>query len=568
MRTMTWWIVGALLAASVACGPQPAPVPPVPPPTPPIEAPPPVAEPPPLVPTRATLAVVVTDAASGHPLPGAHVVVHTGESGETNADGYLAFADLVFGERGLTVSLDGYRDAHAFADPFTANLQLPVSLVTLAPPAPVPPQHPNPLIGRLRVDNGCYADDTGCVLPVFAHAGDLFSVYVRDQHRARDQLERIAAAGYHGIRVWAQLGCGNASPCPAVDDYGRVPFWRGREVGPGLTVNFQRQWFDFLSLLNSLQLRAVVSQGDPAQMGHTLAERRVYATWLAQVCRDVDGTGSVCAFVDAGNEAWQNDADRFYSDQNPDHAANMADFIRAFKQAGGTALASLTSPPGEDVAGPQGVNAYSIPPADVWDVHSFRDLQWWDKRRHVFSLPYEGKPQLRLGISSEPPGNGALVSASSGKDELDHEALADIAAMAAISRQAFVWFSGEGVKLDRGLEIEQGFAAVPRVLSKLPKDVMRFRQLHHSGDSWRSLRVFQLTGDPDVRVDGVMGDDGRFAYVMDGPSGTHRFIVDKGFDGIIIDAGTGETHPFAGKVGQSLDVSWTRGRVVVGQVVH
>jgi hypothetical protein len=439
----------------------------------------------------------------------------------------------------------------------------------------VPPQPPNPqpgqgaLVGRLRLENGMFVDDTGPVLPIFAHVGDLFSKFVRDPGFAFGQMDELVRAGYHGARVWMQLGCGNEHVCPAIDDHGRVPYWLGREVGPSpeITSDYWGKVSEFLLAFKNRGLRIAWSQGDPAQTGHSIAARKDYARKAAQVATSVDA--HIVAFFDAGNEAWQNDADRFYDIGNPNAVANMTEFVNAYKDTGGSALCTLTDTPGEAVQGPYGADALCIPQTDLWDVHSWRGSHSWDKRRHIFSLPYEGKPRLRNGINSESPGNGDLVSASENKGELDHEAVALLGAMAAISRQAFVWFSGEGVKLNAGLQGEQGFESTPRLIRLLPKDVMRYERLHHSGDTWNGTRVFSIPStstNNEIRCDGAVSSDGHFAYVVDGPIGSHTLRVERPFTGSIITPHTGVVDPFNGSAGEVKAVEFTRGRVITGKL--
>lgn len=534
------WTLGVVLLAG--CGP-------LPPPQPPSSVPV----------TVATLAVLVTDAA-GVARPGAHVTLHTGESGETNADGYLAFEGLVLGERTITITLDGYRDTHVFADPFVANLQVPVRLVKVVvePPAPTPPQHPNPLVGELRIVGHAFADDTGYVLPVYEHAGDLFSVYVRDPHRARDQLDKVAAAGYHGIRTWGTLGCGSATVvCAPTQIWGgqEVPsFWYRRDVGPELTPNYWTQVEGFFHELAQRGLRAVWSQGDIGQ----LRDRRAYMTRLvaaeASVLADFPNA-RVADWVDCGNESYQTG--------EPD-PARLAQCVGYYKFAGGRALVTLSSPPGED--GPL-LDQWSLTPADAYDVHGWRAGRWWDKRRHIFSIAYEGKPARRVGIQSEPFGGGALVSATENKGELDDEAVCNGAVMSAIARQAWVHFSGEGVKVTNGLETDIGFHCAAKATWLLPRDVATYDQLHHSGDAWRNIRVFELMGDADVRVDGAVSGNGRFAYVADGPSGHHRLSVARGFVGKVCNTATAICEDVTRRVGEFLDLDWVRGRLIFGVVM-
>src|SRR5690606_11082235 len=108
-----------------------------------------------------------------------------------------------------------------------------------------------------------------------------------------------------------------------------------------------------------------------------------------------------------------------------------------------------------------------IPPSDVFDIHSYRDGHSWDKRRHAwsYSYPLENPAPLPFGISSEPPGNGWRVSAIRNQHELDDEAVALLALGSLLGRQAHVWFSGQGVILEGGLDQESGFAATPRAVA-------------------------------------------------------------------------------------------------------
>jgi hypothetical protein len=428
--------------------------------------------------------------------------------------------------------------------------------------------HRNPLIGELRRERDAFLDNTGLVLPTYAHAGDWFALYVRDRMRVQAEMHDTSSAEFHGVRSWMTLGCGNDQLCPMFDDRGRPTFWRGFEVGPKLTAGYTRYAENFMADLQSEGLRLVWSQGDPGQLGATMAQRCDYARWLAQLTIDIP---NVIDFVDAGNEAWQNDSYRLYSDGNPEGVANMQRFIQAFKDAGGRGLCSTTSPPSENG---DDLVRYSPKPCDVYDDHSFRGDRWYDKRRHPFATAYEGKPILwhggRNGMQSEPPGHGTSVSAIANIEELDNEALGDIAVMSVISRCAFVWFSGAGVKMDPQLDDERGFWTVAKAINTLPRDIMRFRTLHHSGESWRHNRVFILPDsvvDPSVRCDGAIHDDGRFAYIMDGPSGTHRFTIARSFTGTITNLGTLETHPFSHQAGERVDVSWIRGRLVQGRVI-
>ena len=406
--------------------------------------------------------------------------------------------------------------------------------------------HPGPLVGRLRIDGSTFRDDGGPVLPVYAHAGDLFSLFVRDPPRALAELDAVARAGYHGVRVWSALGCTATAPCPAVDESGQPPFWRGREVGPGLTPDYDAHVERFFEAIAARKLRVVWSQGDV----QVIADRRDFMTRIAAL----DKTLAVIDWIDCGNEAWQG------SELDP---ARLAACVGYYQSAGGRALKTLTSPHTEEV---RDLDAFSIDPADAFDVHSFRGGHSWDKRRHISSLTRSDRPnpRRRLGISSEPPGSGARVSSIDNPHELDDEAVALLAVASLIARQAFVWFSGEGVKIERGLAAEAGFYSVPKAVALLPRDVMGYETRHHSGESSRAIRVLEAEGD--VRIDGALAADGRFAYTIDGPPGTYALQAAKAFEAMLCHPATAACEPVSKKAGETLALTFTRGRILIGRV--
>ncbi|MFH1574139.1 MAG: hypothetical protein ABIG68_09150, partial [Acidobacteriota bacterium] len=175
----------------------------------------------------------------------------------------------------------------------------------------------------------------------------------------------------------------------------------------------------------------------------------------------------------------------------------------------------LTSPPGETKAE---LDAYAIAPASMWAVHGYRDGHWWDKVRHIFSIPYEQQPRLPLGWQSEPTGPGDAVSVTEHKEELTSGVLAAMATMALATGQGWTYMSGFGVRWDGPLESQPGFYEVPRVREVLPADVMAFRRFYHGGDLWRDERIFAAQGE--TRADHVEHRDGRFVVLIYGPGST------------------------------------------------
>ena len=352
--------------------------------------------------------------------------------------------------------------------------------------------HPSPLVGRLRIDGRTFLDDTGPVLPIFCHFGEAFSRYTRDRDSVRRQLDVIAQAGYHGIRFWTVLS---------------GSYWSGREVYESFTPDYWGQLRDFLRDIEARRLRAVISQGGTGPVD--IPDRTGFAQRLSDVL-DQTGTADVVAIIEGANESWQTGE----SDPN-----RLAQFVGWIKQRHPAALYTISSPPGE---GADELNAWSIPPADLFDVHGYRGGHWWDKTRHIFSIPYEGQPTKRLGWQGEPTGPGAAVSVTENKHELDDDTLAAMCGMSLMSRQAWCFMSGPGVLFDSPIDAQPGFWTVPRMRDALPRDVMGFSRLIHGGARWADDRVFAAEGE--TRCDHALADDGRFVAVIYGPSLTYSQV--------------------------------------------
>lgn len=488
-------------------------------------------QPPPPTP-RATIAVVVTNQRTGDPLVAATFRLNETLRTVTDQNGYAAI-EVEQGEVHYAVEHPDFYAVHAKIL-LTRNTQLAVAIE----PIKLPVVYPR-IQGQLRVDGAQFVDDGGLVLPLFAHAGDLFSLYVRHEEQALGEIQKIADAGYQGFRVWTVL---------------RGPYWeqKNRDVTPTGSVGYWDKWELFCRAVDRAELKLVVSQGDMNAWTDKLDRRVEFAQQLAKVERLV-GNG-IYAFLDGGNESWQN------GENDP---ARLAQFVSAYRAAGGRAVLTLTSPPGEEK---HELDAFSINPADCYDVHGYRGGRAYDKIRHIFSIPYEGKPARKLGIQSEPAGSGELVSVTDNKDELDHEAVALMGVMSLIARQAWVWFSGEGVMIRAGIETENGFVATPKLAALLPRDVMSFGTFHHSGDSWKNIRLVDQGVTHESRVDGAQHADGRCVYLFYGEPGTHTFRAARNFEGELIHPGTGETQALSVKKGETFSVAWQWGRLFVGKL--
>jgi len=444
-------------------------------------------------PTTQSISFVAIDARTGAPVAGATVryQYQDGVIGaqQTDTQGRTTYS-IPSGVRDshVWVVAEGYQllSQHVDAAPHA------VIVLHLASDLPPPPVRR----GSLRIVGGGFADDTGPTLPVFCHFGDAFAAYVRTPEAVLAQLDVIVRAGYRGIRFWTVLG---------------GEYWtsKGREVGPDITTDYWAQLHAFLAACHAHGLQNVISQGDVGRIPDRVAFMRRLAETVTAVGPDV------AAIVDAGNEAWQT------GDPDP---WKLAEMVAAFRTVCPQPLLTLTSPQygwATKEEARADFNQYSIPPADLYDVHGYRGGDgrdkpaWPAKVRHIFSLAYEVKPRLRLGVQSEPTGPGELVSVTENQHELDDHVLAAMAVVSLMARQAWVYMSGHGVSWQGPLEQQPGFWAVPQAVALLPLDLTAWPTLVHGGQLWAGTRVFAAHGE--TRADQALSADGRFVALIYGP---------------------------------------------------
>jgi len=113
-----------------------------------------------------------------------------------------------------------------------------------------------------------------------------------------------------------------------------------------------------------------------------------------------------------------------------------------------------------------------------------------------------------------------------------------------------------------------GFAAVPRVHRYLPPNLMSAYTVRlHGGRSESPLT--DADGFPGQnRVDSVLTEDGRrFVTLVYGEDGYTRLLARVAVRFSIITPDTGEAHSFTMQAGDTLEVSYSAGRVLVGEVL-
>ena len=190
--------------------------------------------------------------------------------------------------------------------------------------------------------------------------------------------------------------------------------------------------------------------------------------------------------------------------------------------------------------------------------------------RHARGIFYDENggveiPDLRLGIESEPTGPKASV-----RELTDPEALCLLAVSNFTGNFGYVYHSGAGVRAWNWNTIDEmpGFAAVPRVHRYLPPDLMSAYTVRlHGGLPGSPLT--DADGFPgENRVDSVVTEDGRrFVTLVYGEDGYTRLLARVPVRFSIMTPDTGEAHAFTLQAGESLDVYYRAGRVLVGEVL-
>ena len=425
-------------------------------------------------------------------------------------------------------------------------------------PEPEPGPVPIPvdaIVGQLRTQGLAFYDDNGLVLPKILHAGSLFTDWVHDQKDyVRGELE-AASRLYHGIRFWDHLGYwgGNA--------------WGGREVGPvgyhnhlGQVVDATPDYYgkleEFLNLVFNYGLKVHHSRGD------------LNGLRMHQILRHIERVKEVQERVglenfllnEACNEAWQN---------MPSNA-DLVPSLHAMCDLMPRGVLRATSAANDDYGGEllESQQAYAI---DVCYKHGYRGGETFNRLGHIHAFAYETLTKMgKAGWEGEPTGpeDGVTV----GRED-NVEGLCMMAIQMLSFSQAATFMSGPGVWGKSPIQSAAGYHEWPKAAALVPQDVMTWDKIIHGGPplsfgppSWPE-RIFAVDEVPDTRVDQrIDTDTGRFIATIYGQPGTHKLPVERNADIVIYTPHTGEAHPFTVKKGKTFDVSFEKGRFVVGQL--
>ena len=410
---------------------------------------------------------------------------------------------------------------------------------------PIRPDRAPGIVGQLTIANGTFADSRGPILPVLCHAGDLIGQgLVLGLDRIKPGLDQIANAGYHGIRSWWVVWPG-----------GPNAFWDSK---PAPRWDVTAQTFDrFVEILGAGAARGLkwhLAAGGVDGFSDAQCNER-----FDRVAEAVARVGPEhFALIEGVNEARDTAGDR-----EPADIARFVQRIRSRHPAPLYGLSAYTGHEDRDV-----LKAWTPDWMKFYIVHGWRGGRTNDKVRHIFSLGYDGEAATvrRLGWQGEPTGPGKFVSATEAQGELNDEALALMAAMSAVCRQAWVYMSSPGVIFRPDVEpftAMPGFIAVPRMVRLLPQDVMTYTKIAHGGATWHNLRP--LEAQDEVRCDYAMDNSGKFVAVVYGPGGTYNMKVSRSFEGAIIHPGTGAAEPIRAQAGTTVRMNFAHGRVIVGK---
>ena len=328
-----------------------------------------------------------------------------------------------------------------------------------------------PLIGRLRVEQKLFADDSGYRRVHFCSWFPALRILRDSPEEFYRQLDSITAAGYQGIRVFLAVG--------GWDDY-----WVGREVAPvrfqqwtfednhmrpGTLTHWVEAWPDYDDLLRELlqackarKVRLHVTTGDMQIICPDLNEEIDLHRRFARICAEEGGL-DVIAISEVTNEFPLN---RYGSD-SPESITQMGHVLDVWREA----IPGILTMQG---AIPQNEEPESLSKAsthgEVCAVHVTRSpamdcikrtlgLVWWEGDYRAFDKPYwEG----------EPAGPGP----DSYQRQDDPAILIALYSMMALTGQASNWFQGAAVLSKEPLESEWGFIELPPLLDAvLPEDV-------------------------------------------------------------------------------------------------
>lgn len=415
-------------------------------------------------------------------------------------------------------------------------------------PVTPPPGPTTALPGPFQIRGNTFTTATAQpVIPRLCHFGEALSLWCHDEAECLKGLDEVQGAAYHGLRTWINLN---------VQDRGGDDYWAGRAVGPEVTTNYPRRLDLFLEACAERGLLVHTAAGDLKHYSNQQEDTLfgILADAIATV-----GPEHI-ALVEGANEIRDVGDD---DDQHPDEIARLVQIVRQKHPQLLYALSAYTGTEDREV-----LRRWTPSWMAFYLYHGFRGGHAWDKMRHAWDMGYTDRVR-RLGWSGEGPGPGRWVSSIEYQDELNNEAMAMLAVLTAMGRQAYCYMSGPGVKYTEPFSAMPGFAAVPRILARLPQDLMGYQAIFHGGKAWSHTRILAVpdnAGDNRLRCDHNVAETGDFVVGIYGESRMWQVPVARSFTGVVVNPVTLSEVPVARKAGSTLEVGFDRGRVLIGHL--
>lgn len=395
---------------------------------------------------------------------------------------------------------------------------------TFTPSKPLLIHHEEPeaatgILGPLRIGRGglgdVLVDDQGDVLAVFYHHGAAFSDFVHGKEsEAEDGCKLVRQAGFLGIRPFCVLGyydqarAGDANQWKAWvgKEVTPIPFrsYSEREIQP--TANYYGRYEEFVMMLHSLGLRLMHDQGDMVAWSDAQAIEHMRQIGRCYARLGTRGRDTLAGLW-ACNEGWQNLPGR---NPTPELCVQM---LRAFRDGSGgwwPAVRGLSCPT-QASEEPADMDAWSVEPATVITVHGSRSVNE-HLLPHYFGYGAYYRPRNgRIVWNTEPIGPPPETSVGV-TDDL--EVLTALAALALISGQA--WTHMGNVFGKQRVDQYPGFREVGRIAKWLPKNLMHYDKIGHSGTSFSGTRILEAPGDQHTAEFAIHSGTGHFAMVIHG----------------------------------------------------
>lgn len=369
-----------------------------------------------------------------------------------------------------------------------------------------------PLVGQLRLYGKSYGDDSGPRRVLFCSWFPALRIYRDDPAAAQAQLDRIAAAGWQGVRIFTAVG--------------RRPFWAGREVVP-ITVtqedgsvdvgwpDYDDVVFNFFADCWTRGLRLHLTTGDTQIMLPRREDKIAHAQRIAGLVNGV--SPQLVALHENVNEGFQNG---YPEDDMNLHAAVSDAFnvICPIPLCGNSAGFGDPEDPavldrlsvGADVAIVHGTRA----PADVAAARAF-GLVYWEGDPHHYPKPFwQGEP-------TGPDGSSPEVYIPTNNPE---QCLA-IYASQQMTGQASNFFNGPAVRYFEPLDVTWGFTELPALMANIPEDVGQWPHVSHGNKSSTPIGAvrFADAGSGPARVDQVWNDE-QIVCIVHGGSGAWELV--------------------------------------------